>query len=375
MPRQCPFCKEEINEDAIKCKHCLSLLYQIETSSKSREDKDKDSSKYTTYVLDKDLVRFSKFALSILAIFITVGIILYGVDLKQTAKELNEANANLDEANKKIASALPKIDSLELQIGSIKREVEDTRLKANAALADINSSKEEATVLVGYIRDLNPEQLDRLSEIKSTNSEKFNSKLDFKNLWKPGQTIRIFLINGTQTQREKVKKISSEWTHFANLRFEFINNKQNSEIRINFDEYQMWSFVGTNCLAILKDQPTMSLTVAQDGPITSNDRLSVLREFGFAIGLMSEQQNPNSNIKWNTEKVYKEFSSAPYFWSKAFIEGNVLGVWSSKSKPFDPQSVMMLAIPKELTLNGFHSEINDQLSQIDKEFISRLYPK
>ena len=76
MARLCPLCKKEIKEDAIKCKYCHSLLYKIEPENAPREKSDKDALKYTTYSLDKNLVRFSKFALSVLAIFITVGIIL-----------------------------------------------------------------------------------------------------------------------------------------------------------------------------------------------------------------------------------------------------------------------------------------------------------
>jgi len=374
MPRQCPFCKEDIKEDAIKCKHCQSLLYKIEPEEIKKADDGKGDSKYVTYVLDKDLVRFAKFALSVLAIFITIGIILYGVDLKQTAKELGEANSNLQEAHKKLSSSLPKIDSLESKIDSIRGEVEDARSKASEALAEINSRREEAILLVGSIRSLSPEQLEKLSKIRDSAGGQFATLLDFNNLWKAGQTLRIFFLNGTQIQREKVVNIALEWTKYANLKFKFIGDAGSADVRITFEKGGTWSYVGTNCLAIPHDQPTMGLSISVAKAVLPFDRTAILREFGHTLGLLNEEQNPNGNIKWNREKVM-QFYGGTYAWDRQTIENNLFTKWKSKSKPFDPQSIMMTAISKDLTTDGFHTELQDHLSSIDREFIGRLYPK
>jgi hypothetical protein len=101
------------------------------------------------------------------------------------------------------------------------------------------------------------------------------------------------------------------------------------------------------------------------------DRTAILREFGHALGLLNEVQNPNANIQWNMEALMTAFPGL----TKEEIRVNFLTPYKSTSKPFDPNSVMMNAITKEQTLNGFHAEEHDQLSEGDKMFIARLYPR
>ncbi len=50
------------------------------------------------YVLDRGIVRFAKFSLSILALFLVVGAFFYGFDLKQAAKEMSEMRKRLFQA-------------------------------------------------------------------------------------------------------------------------------------------------------------------------------------------------------------------------------------------------------------------------------------
>jgi hypothetical protein len=41
---------------------------------------------------------------------------------------------------------------------------------------------------------------------------------------------------------------------------------------------------------------------------------------------------------------------------------------------FDTQSVMLYSFPASWTLNGFHTDSNEALSSLDKEFAKRVYP-
>lgn len=378
MARLCPFCKEEIKDDAIKCKHCKTFLYKIEASEEKEEPvkNNENESRYTTYIIDKDLIRFLKIALSLLAIFITMGIILYGVDLKQTVKDVNEANENLRAGNAKINSALPKMDTLEKQIDSVQKEVDKALFKANQALNEINLKRDTINFLVASIQ-LNPGQQTVLNELKNSNPELFRSNADYKNLWKSGSAIRIYFMDGTPTQKEKVKSIAAEWTRYANLSFDYVADKQLSQIRIKFNDEGSWSYVGTDCIAIQKDQPTMALGwVSENKETTNGEKGIILREFGFALGLHNEHQNSNATIRWDEAKVYKFYSGPPYYWDRASIYTQILQKYKGVSlKPFDTNSIMMLPVPKGLTLDGFQTGEKYELSEIDKLFIGKLYPK
>jgi serralysin len=62
-------------------------------------------------------------------------------------------------------------------------------------------------------------------------------------------------------------------------------------------------------------------------------------------------------------------------WSREEVDRVVLGRYepTCSYRPFDPKSVMMYAIPKELTNNKLVVGGNGELSQSDKEFAKALY--
>ena len=43
--KTCPYCKEQVHEDAIKCRYCQSMLVQLPESKTPQDDR-------VTYILD-----------------------------------------------------------------------------------------------------------------------------------------------------------------------------------------------------------------------------------------------------------------------------------------------------------------------------------
>jgi len=102
----------------------------------------------------------------------------------------------------------------------------------------------------------------------------------------------------------------------------------------------------------------------------------VLHEFGHAMGLIHEHQNPVAGIHWNREAVIRELSGPPNKWSVQEIEFNVLTPASPSdvtATAMDKDSIMMYPIPKTWTTDGFSAGFNSNLSDADQKFIRRQY--
>jgi hypothetical protein len=103
-------------------------------------------------------------------------------------------------------------------------------------------------------------------------------------------------------------------------------------------------------------------------------------EFGHAIGLAHEHQNPAGGIQWNEAVVIREAAKSPNFWDEATTRHNILRKYSAaqvNGTAFDPDSIMLYFFPASWTLNGIGTKANEILSAMDKAFIAgaKMYPK
>jgi hypothetical protein len=190
--------------------------------------------------------------------------------------------------------------------------------------------------------------------------------------WMNGSTLRIRFIGGTASEQATAREQAGWWGLAANLIFDF-NNAANAEIRIAFDSNNgAWSYVGTDCGGIPLDQPTMNLGFLDGG--------TAAHEFGHAIGLAHEHQNPQGGILWNEQVVIQELAKAPNFWDEEKARHNVIRKYSVdqiNGTDFDPDSIMLYFFPASWTLNGIATKANEVLSTVDKQFIAgaKMYPK
>ncbi|MGK2915341.1 MAG: M12 family metallopeptidase [Porticoccaceae bacterium] len=189
--------------------------------------------------------------------------------------------------------------------------------------------------------------------------------------WMNGTTLRVRFLGGTAAQQTVAREQANWWSQFANLKFDF-NNAAAAEIRISFDSNDgAWSYVGTDCRSIPANQATMNLGFLDGG--------TAAHEFGHAIGLAHEHQNPDGGIQWNEEVVLRELAGPPNSWDEATIHHNVLRKYSANQingTKFDPESIMLYFFPASWTLNGVSTKANEVLSKIDKQFIAgaKMYP-
>lgn len=171
--------------------------------------------------------------------------------------------------------------------------------------------------------------------------------------------------------KDAIKKIVNDRIQpLVNLKFVFVNdNTPSALIRIDFDPNKgSWSLLGTDC-KYKKNVPTMNFAWFDVG--------TVLHEFGHALGMIHEHQNPrNRKIQWDKEKVYA-WAKKTQGWSKEDTDDNILNAYNIdhiNGSDFDPLSVMLYFFPGSLTIDNKGTQQNLRFSGTDVLWISKMYP-
>ena len=220
-------------------------------------------------------------------------------------------------------------------------------------------------------------------------------------LWRPGETIKVCFRSGTSKARARVAMQASEWMQHANLRLDFgdMNNPHacqgdNHEgIKVDFvktgPKSGFWSLIGTTSrkadhslnLGVLGED---ELPRDQAGRLMPEEqaRAIVLHEFGHALGLFHEHQSPKAGC------------AAEYYEEAVFAYGALRG-WPPQlsvqnfrqladtpefnATEVDRKSIMHYSLPPWLFKGGEKNACvvkpNFELSDGDKAFISKVYPK
>ena len=192
-----------------------------------------------------------------------------------------------------------------------------------------------------------------------------------RKLWINGSTLRVRFIGGSTTERNMVKRIAPLWAEWANLKLTFGDDIA-SEIRVAFDQSAgAWSYIGTDASDVPANEPTMNLGWV--------DQSVILHEFGHALGLAHEHQNPQGGIVWNEPAVIADLSGPPNYWDEQTIRHNVLERYrfdQINGTAFDMDSIMLYSFPASWTLSGFSAKANEALSAVDQAFVgsAQMYP-
>lgn len=190
-------------------------------------------------------------------------------------------------------------------------------------------------------------------------------------LWKPGATLQVRFLNGNPAQRAVAMAAAAEWSRYANLKFAECSTCE-AEMRIEFGQGS-WSYIGTDALGVRSSMPTMTLP-DWNGSGRPPDMRYALHEFGHALGLIHENNNPNGTIPWDTDAVKSYYRGAGF--TDQLISTNILQKAPiSDYRPLDLKSIMWYGdFPSKLFKPPLEVGGN-VLSPGDKAFIAKLYPK
>lgn len=189
-----------------------------------------------------------------------------------------------------------------------------------------------------------------------------------------------------------VKRFAPIWSDYAYVRFVFCDeigrDPADADIRITFSQPGNWSVYGKQAKNVPTPDPTMCLGSLLTPLHEHEYRRIVLHEFGHALGLVHEHQNPNitytdengverEGIPWDKQAVY-DFYLQEYGWEQEKVNSNVFERYDAnilKATAFDPKSVMIYTIQGKFTGGRFEVDWNNELSEMDKAFIATLYPR
>jgi len=191
--------------------------------------------------------------------------------------------------------------------------------------------------------------------------------------------LTVCFLNGTNKQKEKVRKHAVEWEKYCGIKFIWLDTVDpNANIRVSFRCGGHWSYIGRYNKNVAAGKATMNIEL---GSFEYDDewRRVVLHEFGHALGLEHEHRHPNRGFEFKEEEVYRLYQQTQG-WSREQIYEQVIskanpkpGEWEGTE--WDDTSIMCYEIPSYLTKDGSWAGWNTKLSEKDKEHIGKMYPK
>lgn len=217
-----------------------------------------------------------------------------------------------------------------------------------------------------------PRELMRFQPTTNRNERSVRAIALIGKTWMNGSRLRVRFMGGSPAEQAKAREQAKWWTDVANLKLEF-GNAADAEIRIAFDGSDgAWSYIGTDARGIPLNEPTMNLGFLDGG--------TAAHEFGHAIGLAHEHQNPAGGIQWKEDVVIREMAKSPNFWDEPTTRHNILRRYRAdqiNGTAFDRESIMLYFFPGTWTVSGVGTKANEVLSATDRMFVAgaRMYPK
>lgn len=196
------------------------------------------------------------------------------------------------------------------------------------------------------------------------------------NQWAVGSTLTVKFMGGSSYLQSQVIQYARDWTRYANINFKVVQTGT-ADIRVSFTQNgASWSMVGNSSAFANQNRPSMNFGWLTDRTPAYEIKRTVLHEFGHALGLLHEHQNPGGGIPWDEDAVYDHYWQTQG-WDRKTTYSNVMAVASRDATQFssyDQASIMHYPIPPQLTAGRYSVGMNNDLSTTDKFYISKLYP-
>jgi hypothetical protein len=185
-----------------------------------------------------------------------------------------------------------------------------------------------------------------------------------------------FMEATSSTLANRILSHMNAWGEFCNVNFSLTTT--DPQVRISRGNGGYWSYLGTDVLAIPKNQPTMNLEGFTLN--TSEDEyVRVVRhETGHTLGMPHEHTRPEIVALLDEGKTIAYFGRTQG-WSPQDVKQQILNpitVGSFKGSPLaDQTSIMCYGFPGAVTKNGKPIPGGADINETDKIFAASRYPK
>lgn len=188
-----------------------------------------------------------------------------------------------------------------------------------------------------------------------------------------------FMSTVKKAAADKIQNFANRWkTSPCAIEFAWTNDVNAADFRLAFEADGYWSYIGTDCSSIAKNQHTMNLQGMGVSTFSDSEGLRVIpHEFGHALGMPHEHSRPEIVALLDPTKTIKVFKR-DQGWSEADIRAQVLTpIPQSSLHAFtapDQTSIMCYWFTGECTKDGKPIVGGFDLSTLDKQLAAKMWP-